>query len=1848
MIKLFVKDSIKNRIVAFFVASVMLFSILPPMQVRAEDELLEKTSVAGMPYSDWLSYMPDDIPISRINMPASHDSGCNEIMAPVEFVNALLGISIIPSWLIEKITGGQLITAAFAKTQSHDITYQLNHGVRMFDIRGAYEKSDPEKLMINHKLTVRRSATTSEPLLFKDVFKEIDDFLKAHPDETVIVLLASEGIPFFDEIDFGPKKADELIRNWCEKDFPGWNRFDYYPQNSQVPTLGKVRGRCVVLFDIDGSPLTFFENHYDVSIAKKYEYVKNFFKTHNNGDSLRSNTLAMYKKDIFKNEGMRNNLPGGDETEGEPMVKLVNYSANNPPLDLPLPVASLIKPEFGKDSYFKSEVRYGWIGNDFVGLMSEPTDGIITSNIGCSNYYVTIEADDESSLDFDDSDFMLYNHQEGAKPVPLDQSFIKDKYSYIKVGNKLEISFRKLPLYDANGVRYEYEFGLNNEIYSLQKQSHNKDTKYQVIGDMWCGQQVSDVFSLSKAPASTEIEVQWIYDKQFAKPGVFQEPDTKDKFMKYLRGITLKQNKTTDSPTAAGKDIWVADKENPKISEYTAVSDGVYKVKIDNLPKLSKDRDLYRYGAKKILLTGEFDYIYEVVPGTNGLDRIVITAYLNPYIERYPGNVSWNDGNDAFGLRNNAFYDKLVKKDASGNIYLETLRQSRYYLDHKEPVYLEKISHEKEKTSFQGFTAAYDPSDDKYDKPGKCQFPETIGSYFRTNWDPGHYSAGYDLQAQTDLTVVWNCDASAIPTPYKDGLAIRLDSGYTTAEGVPDEVILSATAVNGWKSNKEKLKLFKSSSSEYYYKLNTTGPHLYSIATLKTNLSDFVVSVDEKIEIDNEGIVSRHFYVYCTKKTPSFDISGVVHWNDGGLPINHDASNNIKFFMNDDISIIPSLVWDAGRSHFYAYYEGGGTPKFYLKADPVEDYDLTGDASRYDKKEITDGGNYDYTYTKLVKLSIESNQPQTLSGSTIVLKQNDVTKETATGKAVFDNLPISSEDDIPYYYDVEITPPTGYYVDILSRKRDKDTGDVTVKVAFYKNVDSLELPVKLSVGGDIELSSDYKFEIYGSVNSDLLAISPISLVKAADNSYTGKFVIDSTKLKKITGTYSGDDSTGVYYFDIYQQVGSTAGVYYDQNISTVKITVTYEGDSKKISCEWGEMVLVNGKYQWVVSEADNQAKTSLFANRINYIPLRVNLNGLKHQAKVPSGSSYSLPAANFTYKLSMNDSTVQLVSVEDNGDGTAKAINFDSDSDPFYVYEPGIYTLTASAVNDRNLVKKGWYLDKKEYNVQFEVVRNATVPNKLELKNPVVYDSELVGNTITQLYAETSYQIPIKNKLNGKDSTSDSFLFTAKDELNNLSTDPDTYITGSGMGKFDPITFYEPGDYVFSIKEEPLMGGNWASDEALARYTVHVVRNADGSLSVTNDSSDAPEFVSTYINRKKEIPVTVQWIDTKGSDGVAANRPGKVDFTISKNGTVVGGNRSVTGTASENTWEGYKTEELPVYDNTWEENYYDISVNPAGLENYKVISYGSILGGMRILCIENNMESNIDIKIRTEWDDENNKAGIRPSQVSANVVLNPDCSWLFDINPQYMSAGNNWKATFKQLPCYIFDDYGNVVTLSYDLEPEILEGYNLNVYKDVAANEYVLKYTSNNSRRNEPIYTISSSSRSKYVIKFNTNGGSAINDYYAEYGEVLDLSRFITKKDRYVFAGWYLDEKLTKPVEKLTVTKDTTVYANWGSIKVSLKKIDASTEIQPLNITSDNAKESEYFVKQNNAPISPEVKQLIADAVETYYDSSADNELADESTLITKNSVLIAIGVALIGLIAAACSIIHYKKKSKK
>ena len=98
-------------------------------------------------------------------------------------------------------------------------------------------------------------------------------------------------------------------------------------------------------------------------------------------------------------------------------------------------------------------------------------------------------------------------------------------------------------------------------------------------------------------------------------------------------------------------------------------------------------------------------------------------------------------------------------------------------------------------------------------------------------------------------------------------------------------------------------------------------------------------------------------------------------------------------------------------------------------------------------------------------------------------------------------------------------------------------------------------------------------------------------------------------------------------------------------------------------------------------------------------------------------------------------------------------------------------------------------------------------------------------------------------------------------------------------------------------------------------------------------------------------------------------------------------------------------------------------------------------------------------------------------------------------------------------------------------------------------------------------------------LKFDTNGGSKIDTVTEWEYSTIDLDEYVPEKEGYKFVGWYADEDLTKKIDEVYLTQDTTVYAKWEKIEEEVpeepEEVEETEETETISFK--DVKESDWF-----------------------------------------------------------------------
>ncbi|XP_063786208.1 1-phosphatidylinositol phosphodiesterase-like [Pseudophryne corroboree] len=209
----------------------------------------DRTDAPKVTWPNWMSFLPDDIPLSSLAIPGTHDT-----MA---------------------FYGGNL-----AECQSWNLRNQFHAGVRFLDIRCRHYQN---QLPIFHGVSYQKTD-------FLQVLRDTVRFLTEYPSETVLMRVKEEYEPYQNTRSFYKSIAEvvsQVGQHW-------------FLRTNSLSTLGQARGKVVILqqFSSNGEGRDFgppypgamsISDDYEVNDdAVKWAEVERHLKVTQNGDQGRA------------------------------------------------------------------------------------------------------------------------------------------------------------------------------------------------------------------------------------------------------------------------------------------------------------------------------------------------------------------------------------------------------------------------------------------------------------------------------------------------------------------------------------------------------------------------------------------------------------------------------------------------------------------------------------------------------------------------------------------------------------------------------------------------------------------------------------------------------------------------------------------------------------------------------------------------------------------------------------------------------------------------------------------------------------------------------------------------------------------------------------------------------------------------------------------------------------------------------------------------------------------------------------------------------------------------------------------------------------------------------------------------------------------------------------------------------------------------------------------------------------------------------------------------------------------------------------------------------------------------
>jgi 1-phosphatidylinositol phosphodiesterase len=158
-------------------------------------------------YKNWMSALPDTLPLSAISIPGTHNSHTS--------------YRALPS----------------VRCQVVNIQSQLEHGIRFLDIRlqptHATDASKPDLYLVHGAFPI----SLTGPKYFAPILQTCYDFLAAHPSETLLMSLKREGVG---------SATDAHLAEILERHYIGPDRAKWHLDPS-LPYLGAIRGKILLV-----------------------------------------------------------------------------------------------------------------------------------------------------------------------------------------------------------------------------------------------------------------------------------------------------------------------------------------------------------------------------------------------------------------------------------------------------------------------------------------------------------------------------------------------------------------------------------------------------------------------------------------------------------------------------------------------------------------------------------------------------------------------------------------------------------------------------------------------------------------------------------------------------------------------------------------------------------------------------------------------------------------------------------------------------------------------------------------------------------------------------------------------------------------------------------------------------------------------------------------------------------------------------------------------------------------------------------------------------------------------------------------------------------------------------------------------------------------------------------------------------------------------------------------------------------------------------------------------------------------------------------------------------------------
>lgn len=188
-----------------------LYESVVDTALMAGKATLVSVTPAAVDGNNWISALPDDVLVSQLSIPGTHDAATGD------------GTSF-----------------SLGKTQSLTLQEQWDMGIRMFDLRPGYKKVRSGWFKYVNKLHIYHGIVETKTS-FEDAINTLCSNLEANPDEFAIIVMRFEN----DHLIYNKRDTwNSLMSSFLtSSSFPVSRRVDFRPDL----TVGDMRGKILIL-----------------------------------------------------------------------------------------------------------------------------------------------------------------------------------------------------------------------------------------------------------------------------------------------------------------------------------------------------------------------------------------------------------------------------------------------------------------------------------------------------------------------------------------------------------------------------------------------------------------------------------------------------------------------------------------------------------------------------------------------------------------------------------------------------------------------------------------------------------------------------------------------------------------------------------------------------------------------------------------------------------------------------------------------------------------------------------------------------------------------------------------------------------------------------------------------------------------------------------------------------------------------------------------------------------------------------------------------------------------------------------------------------------------------------------------------------------------------------------------------------------------------------------------------------------------------------------------------------------------------------------------------------------------